>query len=140
METHIVLGNSPETIRKLCLSAKFLHQEIWWDFGICQSERLLNLLFCLFKFHFLKTEIWTNEKYSNCLESSNFNPRWVVNFCLHNNCFAFLPQNEAHPYTWNKKHFSFSSLILMVIQYFNNSIECFFIYLLNSCGNFSKTR
>ena len=33
----IVLGESPETIRKLCLSTKFLHQEIRWNYGIVNS-------------------------------------------------------------------------------------------------------
>ena len=30
----IISDDSPETIRKLCLSAKFPHQEIRWDYGI----------------------------------------------------------------------------------------------------------
>ena len=34
----IVLGESPETMRKLCLSAKFPPQEIRWNYGIFRSE------------------------------------------------------------------------------------------------------
>ena len=30
----IVSGESPETLRKLCLSTKFQHQEIRWNYGI----------------------------------------------------------------------------------------------------------
>ena len=33
----IILGDSPETMRKLCLSGKFLHQEIRWNYGIFRS-------------------------------------------------------------------------------------------------------
>ena len=33
----IVSGDSPETIRKMCLSAKFPHQEIRWNYGIFRS-------------------------------------------------------------------------------------------------------
>ena len=34
-----VLGASPETLRKLCLSSKFWHLEIRWNFGILRSVR-----------------------------------------------------------------------------------------------------
>ena len=34
----MVLGDSPETMRKLCISTKFPHQEIRWNFGILRSE------------------------------------------------------------------------------------------------------
>ena len=34
----IVSGESPETMRKLCLSAKFLHQEIRWNYGFYAVE------------------------------------------------------------------------------------------------------
>ena len=40
VETHIffgVSGESPETLRKLCVSAKFSHQEIRWNFGILHT-------------------------------------------------------------------------------------------------------
>ena len=43
-----VKGNSPETMRKLCLSTKFSHQEIRWNFGIFPSGNyhcVLNLSF-----------------------------------------------------------------------------------------------
>ena len=40
-----VLGESPETLRKLCLSTKFPHQEIRWNFRI-----LRNFLNYLLKF------------------------------------------------------------------------------------------
>ena len=33
-----VLGESPETLRKLCLSTKFPHHEISWNFSILRSE------------------------------------------------------------------------------------------------------
>ena len=33
----IVLGNSPETMRKLCVATKFPHQEISWKYGIFGS-------------------------------------------------------------------------------------------------------
>ena len=33
-----VLGKSPETMWKLCLSTKFLHQEIRWNYGIWRSD------------------------------------------------------------------------------------------------------
>ena len=32
-----VSGKSPETMRELCLSTKFPHQEIRWNYGILQS-------------------------------------------------------------------------------------------------------
>ena len=35
----IVSGDSPETVWKLCLSAKYLYQEIRWNNGILRSER-----------------------------------------------------------------------------------------------------
>ena len=35
---NIVLGESPETMQKLCLSAKFSHQEISWNCGIFHSD------------------------------------------------------------------------------------------------------
>ena len=34
-----VLGESPETLQKLCLSTKFPHQEIGLNFGILRSVR-----------------------------------------------------------------------------------------------------
>ena len=34
-----VSGDSPKTLRKLCLSAKFPHQEIRWNYGILRSDR-----------------------------------------------------------------------------------------------------
>ena len=40
MERHsfrMLLGESPETMRKLCLSTKFPHQEIRWNYGILRS-------------------------------------------------------------------------------------------------------
>ena len=47
----IVSGESPETMRKLCLSLKFPHQEIRWNFGIlCSAFFLASLsktLLCL---------------------------------------------------------------------------------------------
>ena len=46
MERHsfcIVLGDSPETMRKLCFSAKFPHQEIRWNYGIFYSVILFTL-------------------------------------------------------------------------------------------------
>ena len=33
----VVLGESPETMRKLCLSTKFPHQEIRWNYSIFRS-------------------------------------------------------------------------------------------------------
>ena len=41
MERHsfcVISGESPETMRKLCLSLKFLHQEIRWNHGLFLSE------------------------------------------------------------------------------------------------------
>ena len=35
----IVSGGSPETMRKLCLSTKFPHQEIEWNYWILRSGR-----------------------------------------------------------------------------------------------------
>ena len=52
---HIVLGDSPETMRKLCLSTKFPHQEIRWKYGIlCTEIILFHLLwlYCSSSFHF----------------------------------------------------------------------------------------
>ena len=34
----MVSGDSPETMQKLCLSAKFPHQEIRWNYGIFRSD------------------------------------------------------------------------------------------------------
>ena len=34
-----ILGDSPETLSKLCLSTKFPHQVIRWNFGILRSTR-----------------------------------------------------------------------------------------------------
>ena len=36
---HIILGDSPETMRKLCLSAKFSNQEIRWNYSILRNVR-----------------------------------------------------------------------------------------------------
>ena len=36
----IVSGDSPETMRKLCLSTKLQHQEIKWNYGIFRSANL----------------------------------------------------------------------------------------------------
>ena len=36
----IVLGESPETMRKLCLSTKFPHLEIRWNYSILRSVRI----------------------------------------------------------------------------------------------------
>ena len=33
------MGESPETMRKLCLSTKFPHQEISWNYGIFRSVK-----------------------------------------------------------------------------------------------------
>ena len=40
---HIVLGESSETVRKLCLLTKFPHMEIGWNFHILYSVQLRNL-------------------------------------------------------------------------------------------------
>ena len=34
----MVSGELPETMRKLCLSTKFPHQEIRWNYGILRSD------------------------------------------------------------------------------------------------------
>ena len=34
------IRDSPETMRKLCLSAKFPYQEIRWNYGILGSETI----------------------------------------------------------------------------------------------------
>ena len=42
-------SESSETMRKLCLSTKFPHQEIRWSYGIFRSEQLLGtkkILYC----------------------------------------------------------------------------------------------
>ena len=39
-----VLGNSPETTRKLCLSTKFIYQEIRWNYDIFRSVKQWLLL------------------------------------------------------------------------------------------------
>ena len=41
---HIVSSDSPEpeTMQKLCLSTKFPHQEIKWNFGILSSDSVGN--------------------------------------------------------------------------------------------------
>ena len=43
VETHsyrIVSEDSPETMRKLCLSTKFSHQEIRWNYGTFRNVKL----------------------------------------------------------------------------------------------------
>ena len=40
----IVSGESPETMRKLCLSTKFSHQEIRWNYDILRSVILAPIL------------------------------------------------------------------------------------------------
>ena len=40
----IVSGDSPETMWKLCLSTKFSHQEIRWNYGILRSVRYWKFL------------------------------------------------------------------------------------------------
>ena len=38
-----VSGESPETMRKLCLSTKFAHQEIRWNYGIfCSGNNIIH--------------------------------------------------------------------------------------------------
>ena len=39
----IFSGESPETIWKLCLSTKFPHHEIGWNYGILRSDTVCNL-------------------------------------------------------------------------------------------------
>ena len=46
-----VSGESPKTMKKLCHSAKFPHQEIRWNYGILRRVRSL-------KFGILMTFIW----------------------------------------------------------------------------------
>ena len=41
-------GESPKTMRKLCLSTKFLHQEIRWNYGILSSVYVLPNSFEMF--------------------------------------------------------------------------------------------
>ena len=43
---HKISGESPETLRKLCLSPKFPHKELRWKFDIFRSES-----YCRRKFH-----------------------------------------------------------------------------------------
>ena len=47
-----VSGDSPKTLRKLCLSAKFPHQEIRWNYGILRS-----VSFCKCKFEWRISQI-----------------------------------------------------------------------------------
>ena len=57
---HRVSGESSlETLRKLCLSAKFIHQEIRWNYGISHSDM------CTFKSKHLNEVHKINKKY-NC--------------------------------------------------------------------------
>ena len=44
----IISGDSPETLRKLCLSAKFPYQEITWNYGILRSVELFRLVIVSF--------------------------------------------------------------------------------------------
>ena len=63
-----ILWNSPETMRKLCLSTKFPHQEISWNCGILRSEsfriksEIFVLFFCFICFHYRKI---VTEKFQN---------------------------------------------------------------------------
>ena len=57
---HIVSDDSPETMRKLCLSTIFPHQEIRWNYGIFRSvtNRRKSLLFSVTLFR-----VWLYDSY-----------------------------------------------------------------------------
>ena len=45
----IVSGEPPETLQKLCLSTKFPHKKIRWNYGILRSDLFRNLVPIYFK-------------------------------------------------------------------------------------------
>ena len=77
MERHsfrIVSGDSPKTLQKLCLSIKFIHQEIRWNYGILQvwnsNHEIIRVMVKLFKVLLNK-----NQKVSTCSKTYlNLNP------------------------------------------------------------------
>ena len=61
MERHsfrIVLGDSPETMQKLCLSTKFPDQKIRWNYGILQIYTTKKTEKKKLEFNFIKLESW----------------------------------------------------------------------------------
>ena len=70
MKTHsfrIILGDSPETHRKLCVSTNFLHKEIRCNYGILYSVLLLASIFlhCLQLFLFWQQFLQTQRHLSS---------------------------------------------------------------------------
>ena len=61
MEKHsfrIVLGDSPETMQKLCLSTKFPGQKIRWNDDILHSYTTKKTEKKKLEFNFIKLESW----------------------------------------------------------------------------------
>ena len=71
----IVLSNLPETMWKLCLSTKFSHQEIRWNYGIFHSDILQGYSWCLRRFY---------EGIINYFEASNWVCIWFYKFVAAN--------------------------------------------------------
>ena len=49
----IILSDLPKTVRKFCLSTKFLHQEITWNYGIFCSVNITSSIIRLLFFGYL---------------------------------------------------------------------------------------
>ena len=70
-----IQGNSPETMWKLCLSAKFPHQKIRWNYGIFRS--------CLF-IYFID---WTGKRIN--WDYMKWCRRWGVSFYRNSSVVVF---------------------------------------------------
>ena len=108
----IVLGNSPKTKQKLCLSTKFSNQEIRWNQGIFCSDGLHDKWTQFFKFwsilsvsYFVsvtwnseatyciicQTKFDTNDFFSSCESNLNYTYRRLCGLC----CFHFKDETLA---------------------------------------------
>ena len=82
----IVSGESPETMQKLCLSIKFPHQEMRWNYGIWRSEFEIEKKICKVTFPALLERLisvfyYKNPNSQNLLLSSEFLSRVYLELC-----------------------------------------------------------
>ena len=89
----MLVGESPETLRKVCLSAKFPHQEIRWNYGIYTV-----LYICYEKKETTEYHIF----YKNYLKKRNY--RW--------NVISWISRSEKNPWEVNFRRSIFTIAFL----------------------------
>ena len=103
---HIVSGDSSETMRKLCLSSKFPHQEVRGNFGILRSDRhniQSSLIQTLLSFGYSNTvskiQIYSLQKYCitkiRKLQIIRFYTKTLTHYC--STSPFYVPENIRKP-------------------------------------------